>query len=190
LVAGAVVIVLVATIWIRAGGGIDLVRPDMANVGNQAATGTATNRPPDISQMSPRERFDRLYARVMSAGAGQDSTAVVQFTPMALGAYELLEEPDHQARFRAAMIRLQVGDYRGAAALADTMLAAAPNHLLGLMVQGTGASFQQDDVGLDVAYSAFLEHYDAEIAAGRDEYRAEERMISSFRQAALRGQTD
>lgn len=193
IVAGVVVVVLVVVIGIRAAGGISLVTPDMANSGNQGspgATGAPGARPPDISQMTPRERFDRLFARVMDAGARQDSAVVMDFTPMALGAYDLLDVFDQQAHYRAAMIRLKVGDFQGATALADTILATTPHHLLGLVVAGTAASFQGDTDGLGEVYREFLDHYDTQLEAGYPEYTAEQAMIESFRQAALAGTSD
>ncbi len=193
IVAGTVVAALVAAIGIRAAGGISLVIPDMANSGNQSstgATGAPVARPPDISQMTPRERFDRLFVRVMDAGAQQDSAVVMNFTPMALGAYNQLDAFDQQARYRAALIRLQVGEFEGASALADTILATTPHHLLGLVVAGTAANFQGDTVGLAEVYREFLDHYDAQLEAGYPEYTAEQAMIESFREAALAGTRD
>jgi hypothetical protein len=190
IVAGTVVVALVVAIGFRALGGISLIAPDMANSGNQGSVGAPVVRPPDISQMTPRERFDRLFARVMDAGAQQDSAVVMDFTPMALGAYNQLEVFDQQARYRAALIRLQVGEFQGAAALADTILADTPHHLLGLVVAGTAASFQGDTNGLGEVYREFLDHYDTQLAAGYPEYTAEQAMIESFREAALAGTTD
>ncbi len=193
IVAGTVVVVLVVAIGIQAAGGIGLITPDMANSGNQGspgASGAPGARPPDISQMTPRERFDRLFARVMDAGAQQDSAVVMDFTPMALGAYDQLDAFDQQARYRAAMIRLQVGEFQGATALADTILAETPHHLLGLVVAGTAASFQGDTDVLGDVYREFLEHYDAQLEAGYPEYTAEQAMIESFREAALAGTSD
>ena len=190
IVAGTVVVALVVAIGFRALGGINLITPDMANSGNQGLAGAPVVQPPDISQMTPRERFDRLFARVMEAGARQDSTVVMDFTPMALGAYDQLDLFDQQARYRAAMIRLQVGEFQGATALADTILTETPHHLLGLVVAGTAASFQGDTNGLGDAYREFLDHYDTQLEAGYPEYAAEQAMIESFREAALAGTTD
>jgi hypothetical protein len=177
-------------IGIRALGGISLITPDMANSGNQGSGGAPAAPPPDISQMTPRERFDRLFARVMEAGARQDSAVVMDFTPMALGAYSQLDVFDQQARYRAALIRLQVGEFQGASALADTILAVTPHHLLGLVVAGTAASFQGDVDGLGDVYREFLDNYDIQLEAGYPEYTAEQTMIESFREAALAGTSD
>ncbi len=109
IVAGTVVVALVVAIGFRALGGINLITPDMANSGNQGSASALAAPAPDISQMTPRERFDRLFARVMEAGARQDSAVVMDFTPMALGAYDQLDVFDQQARYRAAMM----GDTKG-----------------------------------------------------------------------------
>lgn len=185
LVAGTVVIVLVMVIAFRAGAGFNLLTPDMANSGNQSSAGAPVARAPDISRMTPRERFDRLFERVMGAGARQDSAVVVDFTPMALGAYDQLETYDDLARYRAALIRLQAGEFQGASALADSILAATPNHLLGLIILGTAARFQGDSGQRRIAHQRFLENYQTELAAGLTEYNVEQAMIESFREAAL-----
>ncbi len=189
IVVSLVVLVLVATIGLRATGGFSLTTPDMANAGNQGLQG-GTARPPDISQMSPRERFDRLFSRVMEAGARQDSAATVDFTPMALGAYSQLDRFDDAARFRAALIRIQVGEFAGAQALADTILAQTPHHLLGFVILGSVASFAGNEEDLGGAYQDFLSHYEEELGAGRPEYTSERAVLDSFREAALAATTD
>jgi hypothetical protein len=188
IVASLVVLALVVVIGVKAVGGFSFTTPDMANVGNQNAPG-ASAPAPDISQMSPRERFDRLYSRIMAAGAGQDSATVVNFTPMALGAYSQLDSFDDGARYRAALIRIQTGDFVGAQALADTILAQTPAHLLGLVIRGSVANFVGDEEALGVVYQDFLSNYDEELNSGRPEYISEQGMIDSFRQAALAAST-
>ena len=42
---------------------------------------------------------------------------------------------------------MQVGDFPGALALADTILARTPGHLFGYIVRGTAAGFQGDSAG-------------------------------------------
>ena len=99
----------------------------------------AAGAAPDISQMTPRERFDRLFNRVMQAAEQGDTAQVERFTPMALGAYAQLDSINTDARYHAAVLQLQVGDAAGALALADTILARSPGHLFGYIVRGTPA---------------------------------------------------
>jgi hypothetical protein len=146
---------------------------------------TPAGTPPDISNMSPRERFNRLYNRIMSAAQSGDEATVTRFTPMALMAYAQLDTIDADARYHAALLRVHTGDVEAARALADTILAAAPGHLFGYIIRGTVARFRKNDAALDGAYSEFLKHYDAETKAARPEYQEHQRSLEDFRTAAL-----
>jgi hypothetical protein len=159
--------------------------PDMANAG--AATGDTTppaGPAPDISQMSPSERFDRLYNRIMMAAQQGDTALIQRFTPMALGAYAQLDSFDADARYHAAVIRLQSGDLTGAHALADTILDQSPDNLLGYLVRGTAATITDDPGARTQAEREFLRRFDREMAAGRPEYRDHAPAIQEFKRAA------
>jgi hypothetical protein len=140
---------------------------------------------PDISNMSPRERFDRLYNRVMRAAQAGDEATVGRFTPMALMAYSQLDTLDADARYHAALLEVHSGDVAGPAALADTILAQSPGHLFGYVIRGTVARWTKDEKALGRAYAGFLEHFDAELKAGRPEYADHKTSMDEFRQAAL-----
>jgi hypothetical protein len=172
--------------------------PEMANAGAQSASedvsgggpggpvgsGPAGGAPPDISQMSPRERFDRLFNRVMQAADRGDTAQVVRFTPMALGAYGQLDSTDADARYHAAVLRTQVGDMAGALALADTILARDPGHLFGYIIRGTVAALQNDTTRQRQAERDFRAHFAAESAAGRQEYQEHQPVIDEFKREA------
>ena len=136
--------------------------------------------------MSPRERFDRLFNRVMQAAEAGDSSTVEQFTPMALGAYQQLDSVDVDARYHAAVIHLQVVDLGPAKALADTILRESPGHLFGYLIRGTAARFQGDSAGLKAAQKEFLSHYQAQMASKRVEYLEHQPAVEEFRQEAER----
>jgi ribosomal protein L40E len=160
--------------------------PDGPEVeGPAAAAGGPPGAPPDISAMSPRERFDRLYNRIMRAAESGDDATVGRFTPMALLAYAQLPSLDADARYHAALIQVHTGNVGAAQALADTILADTPGHLFGYLIAGTVARWRQDTAGAARAYAAFLDHYDAELAAGRPEYGEHKRALDEFRQTAL-----
>jgi hypothetical protein len=173
--------------------------PDMPNVGQQPAApfatpGSATpgsampgGPAPDISRMSPRERFDRLFNRIMAAAERGDSTTVVTFTPMALGAYSQLDTVDADARYHAAVLHTQVGNLAAAQALADTILRADPNHLLGFVVRGTVARLQRDQRAEAQAYKNFLAHYDEEMQTKQVEYLDHKPVLEEFRKQASGG---
>ena len=160
--------------------------PEMANVGSAGPDGS-TGPAPDISRMSPRERFDRLFNRIMQAAERGDSVQVARFTPMALGAYDQLDSVDADARYHAAVLRLQSGDLAGARALADTILAEAPGHLFGYLIRGTAAQLGRDSAALSRARADFLAHYSQEIGSKRVEYVEHGPVIEEFKQEAEAG---
>jgi len=144
---------------------------------------------PDISQLSPKESFDRLYNRVMQAAQSGDQATMTRFMPMALGAYEMLDSADADAQYHAALLRVHNGDVQGSRALGDSILAAQPGHLLGYVVLGTTARWAKDDAGLTKSYRGFLAHYDAEMKANRPEYTDHRASIDGFRRDALGAKT-
>jgi hypothetical protein len=160
--------------------------PEMANVGS-AGPGGAAGPAPDISRMSPRERFDRLFNRIMQAAEQGDSAQVTRFTPMALGAYNQLDSIDADARYHAAVLRLQTGDVRGARALADTILADTPGHLFGYLIRGTAAQMTNDSGALSRARADFLAHYQREMGSKKVEYLEHKPVIEEFRKEAAVG---
>lgn len=184
LIGAAVTTVLGGSAWALSRGS----GPPPAEVASTAvapfAAGGAGGTPPDISNMSPRERFDRLFDRVMRAAESGDEATVTNFSPMALQAYTMLDTVDADARYHAALIRLHTGDVDGAGLLADSILKSTPGHLFGYIVQGTIARFKKDNAGLSRSYAAFLSHYDAEVKAARPEYQQHKPSLDEFHRAA------
>ena len=186
VVAGAAII-LAALLGVWRLGGAPPTVPDMANVGNVGAPGGVAplpGRAPDISNLSPRERFDRLYQRIMAAAENGDSQTVAQFIPMALGSYTMLDSVDADARYHAGMLNLVVGNFAAANALADTILRNAPGHLFGFVVRGEAADRANQPAALTAAYRDFLAHFNAEIKAGRIEYQEHRPALDDFRTRA------
>ena len=187
--AGSIGALLVGGIvWWVARGTPATATPDMANPGAGGAApragGAAVGTAPDISQMSPRERFDRLFNRVMTAADRGDSGTVATFTPMALGAYAQLDTVDIDARYHAALLMLEAGGVPGALALADSIEQAQPGHLFGYLIRGSAADIAQNDTMRRQAYRDFLQHYPAEKRASRPEYREHQPAIDEFRTKA------
>ncbi len=143
-----------------------------------------TGRAPDISRMSPRERFDRLYQRVITAAERGDQATVDQFTPMAVAAFGQLPLVDADARYHLAMLLLHVGDAAGAKAQADSILAANPNHLFGYVIAGAVGRWEKNDAARDASYRNFLAHYDQELATRKPEYQEHEAMLADVKRAA------
>ena len=152
----------------------------------EPAVGATPAGPPDLSTMSPRERFDRLYQRVMGAAETGDTATVARFAPMVFAAYGQLDTVDADARYHAALLRLHLqNDTAAAFRLADTILATNPRHLFGFLIQGTAALLAGNDGLLRRAQAALLAAWDQEMKAGRLEYRDHQKMLDQFHSAAL-----
>ena len=142
--AGAAAAAAVAAVL--AGIGVALWRGDAAPpqpqpTGPDPEASAATGAAPDISRMSPKERFDRLYQRVMTAARTGDTAASRRFMPMAIAAYEMLDSVNADTRYHAAMLRLHAGDAAGARALGDSIVKSDSTNLLGYVLLGTVARF-------------------------------------------------
>lgn len=156
--------------------------PSTAQVPAVAGEGT----PPDLSTMTPRERFDRLYNRVMRAAEQGDSGTVGRFAPMAFLAYEQLDSVDADARYHAAVLRLHVqGDSAAALRLADSILMSNPRHLFGFLIRGTAGRLSHDDRLLARANADFLAAWDGEMKSPRPEYQDHRAMLDQYRTMAL-----
>jgi double zinc ribbon protein len=194
LVAAGLCVLLVGGIVYKVSGGAAAApAPDMANTGADSRDRTPAQqlpdqalqgRAPDISTMTPRQRFDRLFNRIMQAAERGDSLEVRRFIPMALGAYQQLDDRDIDARYHAAVLHLEVGDFAPAYALADTILQKSPHHLFGFLIRGTAARFQGDAATRARAERDFLTNYRAEMAANRVEYLEHKPAIEEFRKEA------
>lgn len=181
IIAGAAVLLVGVILLWRSGSFRPSAAPEMANAGNAGAGPGISGPAPDISKMSPGERFDRLFDRVVRAGENGDSLTVQQFSPMALGAYAMLDSVNSDLRFHAALIHLSVGDVAPALALADTILSATPGHLFGYVIRGEVAERQNDTGALSRSYRDFLAHYDAELKSGKPEYAEHKPILDDFR---------
>jgi hypothetical protein len=108
-------------------------------------------RAPDISQLSPRERADRLYDRIMALHERGRTDSVQFFAQMAIPAYQMLQPLDLDSRYDMGRIAEVAGLADFARAQADTILRADANHLLGLVLAIRAAR----DAGNEAAAAAF-----------------------------------
>jgi hypothetical protein len=147
------------------------------------AGGVPPGRAPDISNMSPKERFVRLEGRITQALQAGDSNTVVSFTPMALQAYAQLPDSnrDVDAQYHAAMLEAQVGMFAEATALSDTILKRAPDNLFGYYIRATVADFSGDSTAARKARASFRAHYDAELKKNRPEYSEHRPFLEQYR---------
>jgi hypothetical protein len=108
--------------------------------------GTAA-RAPDISSLSPAERAERLYDRIMGAAERGRVDSVRFFMPMALQAYEALGALSVDQRYDLGRLAEVAGDAAIASAQADTILREQPRHLLGLLLAARAARLRGDETG-------------------------------------------
>ncbi len=183
MIAGVLIVLIIAGVLYYANRRQAPDVPVMANAGNAGSrvTGIADNPgascaptgpAPDISKLTPKERFVRLVDRVNQYLDKNDTSCVITFTPMALGAYANLPPTDRDidAQYHAAMLEAQVGMLDNARALADTIMIASPDNLFGYYIRATAAEFAGDSAQAKAARAAFQSHYDAEIKKNRPEY--------------------
>ncbi|HEY8794677.1 MAG TPA: zinc ribbon domain-containing protein [Gemmatimonadaceae bacterium] len=104
-------------------------------------------RAPDISSMSPRERADRLFDRIMRLDTEGKKDSVQFFAPMAISAYQMIPNPDADARFDMGRIAEVAGALPAAKSEADSILAKQPTHLLGLVLAMQVARASGDAAG-------------------------------------------
>ncbi len=176
MTAGAVAVALAIVAVMRLGGPGPSPAPSTAR---QPAA-------PDISQMTPRERADRLFDRIVDAAERGDTAEIARFQPMAIGAYQLLEARDADARYHMGVIYTLAGNPGGARAQLDTLRSTAPNHLLGLMLDYTIARVEDNAPAQQRMYRRFVDAYDAEITKPQPEYEAHTAAIDAFLAAARR----
>ena len=155
--------------------------PEAAGSPPTAATSATAGTPPDLSTMTPRERFDRLFNRIMTAAEAGDTAEVARFLPMATMAYAQLDSVNIDARYHMAMLSLQGGDSRAALAQADSIAATAPRHLFPFLIRDAEAARRGDTGGVRSAREGFLAAYEQEIALERLEYAEHRAALERFR---------
>lgn len=132
--------------------------------------GTGAMNVPDISSMSPAERANRLFNRVMSLSSDGKPDSAAFFAPMAMTAIEALGPLSAHSRYDLGLVALVSGDVRKAAALSDAILEERPTHLLGLSLAARVADARGDVAAGRAARQKFLAAEKSERASGLPEY--------------------
>jgi hypothetical protein len=133
-------------------------------------------RAPDISSMSPEERADRLFNRIMLLSSDGKRDSVEWFAPMARGALEALAPLDLHRRYDLGLIELVSGNVTAASAQADTILAQRPTHLLGLILAARAADTRSAKSG-STFWRRLVAAESSERARGLPEYADHDREI-------------
>lgn len=153
-----------------------------ATAPTDTAAVNAPGAPPDLSNMTPHDQFIRLSDRVETSMEAGDTATVIKFFPMVEGAFANMTpaERDIDSRFHLALLRAQVGQFPGAKAQIDTIVASAPNHLFASYLNALIGDFKHDSAGARAARLAFRKHFDQELAANRPEYEAHRSLLDDF----------
>jgi hypothetical protein len=125
---------------------------------------------PDISNMSPEERADRLFNRVMSLASEGKTDSAAFFSPMALSALEALAPHNAHQRYDIGLVAMVAGRSDVAAAQADTILGQRPTHLLGLVLAARAAEARRDVAARSGFQRRLVAAEQAELATGLPEY--------------------
>jgi hypothetical protein len=149
-------------------GPVDAAAPDQGAV-----------RAPDISQLSPQERADRLFNRVMTLNDQGKSDSVLFFAPMAIESYRMLSPLNADQRYDLGRIAEVAGALPLAKAEADTILQQNPTHLLGLILAARIASLDNRAVDRASYESRLAKAYPAELAKKLPEYERHEADIKN-----------
>ncbi len=140
--------------------------------------------PPDISSMTPRERADQLYDRVMRSVSTGDSVEAQFFLPMAIEAYQLARPLDHDGLFHMSLLNRTAMNLEAALDNALEVLEEDPNHVLALSAAAEAAV----DLGLlDEAegyYRYLVDVFERETARALTEYERHSPIMESARAAA------
>ena len=136
--------------------------------------------------MSPAERANRLFNRVMILAEAGKEDSVRFFLPMALGAYSQLPELDADARYHIGLLQLAGGDPAAALAQADTIHRTTPTHLFIYVLRAHAYQQQGNTQQERRAYSDFLRNEPAETAKNRPEYADHRDAVTSFKTEASR----
>ena len=141
-------------------------------MGGAPFAGGAGGPAPDISNMSPEERADRLFNRIMEAYEAGNSEFVQNMSPMAIAAYGMLPSMDPLRRYDLGRILEVTGSLDLAGAQADTLLQQNPQHLLGLVLAGRVADLRKDEARRAEFARRLEAAAPAELALERPEYAA------------------
>jgi hypothetical protein len=146
-------------------------RTPAADSGDRVPLGAGTVvQAPDISSMSPDERADRLFNRVMRLSSEGKADSAAFFGPMALGALEALAPLNAHRRYDMGLVALVSGDVSRATAQSDTILVQRPTHLLGLALAARAADARGDAAASRSFRRRLLAAESAERASALPEY--------------------
>ena len=155
-----------------AGAAADLAPPPAGPFAGGAPAGSGPA--PDISAMSPAERADRLFDRILALHERNQPDSVQFFAPMALAAYQMIGTLDADQRYHLGRIGEITGVAGLARAQADSILQQNPNHLLGLILGSSAARLAGSDAEARRFDQRLLQAQRSELGKNLPEYQHHE----------------
>lgn len=153
--------------------------PDAAALAPDDGNGAQPVRGPDISSMSPRERADRLYDRIMRLDSEGKKDSAAFFAQMGISAYMMLPSQDADSRYDMGRIAEVAGAAPVAQAEADTILAQDSTHLLGLILAISSARDAGDNATAQRMQRRLVAAQASELAKDRPEYQRHQTEIAA-----------
>ncbi len=123
-----------------------------------------------VELTTPREDATRLFERVMRAIEQGNENEAALFLPMAIASHDRIAALSLDDRFHLSLLHAAAENGVEALAVAEAGLAVRPTHLLCLAAAAEGALLLGDTTRAETHYRTLVESYDAEIAAGLEEY--------------------
>jgi hypothetical protein len=139
--------------------------------------GGAAVRAPSISNLTPNEIAEKLFNKIMLLNTQGKSDSVQFFAPMAIQAYQMLEQQqghpfEIDQRYDVGRIAEIAGAIPFAKAQADTILRQQPDHLLGLILAAHVAKLSGNTSTLQEYTRHFARVKRAELGKNLPEYRS------------------
>lgn len=165
----------------------DATEAPAAAVAPQGAPDALDPSQVDLASMSPRQRADQLFNRVMTELFNNNLERAKFFVPMAIEAYAMVPERDNDLHFHLGELYRVQGNADAARAQADTILLADPQHLLGLYVAAQAEQARGDNREAASFYQRFLDGYADQIGRDLPEYREHIQGLPTMRAEAQKG---
>ena len=179
-IAGAAMFVLIVVLGIR------MVQPGppAAPASTSGSAGPLAGPAPDISNMTPRQRADALFNRVMGAAESGDSAGARAFIPMAIAAHDQARPLDNDGLYHLAVLNQTAGNLDAAVSTAEEILAAEPNHVLALGVAAQASIELGKAEAAGDYYERLIEVYPQEQQRALPEYEGHVTSMQLARSAA------
>jgi hypothetical protein len=134
------------------------------------AQGGGGGAAPNIANLSPSERANRLYTRIMEYAEAGKVDSVAFFAPMAMASHELLTGPTTDERYHFGRIAEVTNAPAVAKAQADTILQGSPTNLLGLLLAARAARMTGDNAAAKAFDQRLLKALEPELANRLPDY--------------------